>query len=118
MWSPMVTCSRPDEITWSRMRRRSPASGVRNVSWTDTPTVICSALSVMSDPPEECGQCLAAADAHGDDAELAVGAGQVLRDPDAQDRSGGTDRVAQRDGTAVGIGPVGVELRVPDDRHR
>jgi hypothetical protein len=57
---------------------------------------------------------LPATDAQCDDAELEVAANQFLRDPQGQDRTGGADRMAERDRAAVGVDSSGVELRVAD----
>jgi len=66
----------------------------------------------MSGPPEERGQCLATADAHGDDAEFEVAADEALGDAQRQDGARRADWVAQGDGAAVRVDLRRVQLGV------
>ena len=66
-----------------------------------------------SDPLEDRGDALAAADAHGDQRVAAAGALQLVDRLDGEDRAGGADRVAERDAAAVRVdlGRIEAELR-------
>jgi len=59
-----------------------------------------------SDPFEDGGDALAAADAHGDERVPAAGPAQLVQGLDGEDGAGGADRVPERDAAAVGVGPV------------
>src|SRR4051812_14227040 len=61
---------------------------------------------------EDHGHALAAADAHGLEAELLVPALQAVEQRRGDPRTGGAERVAQRDRAAVDVEPVEVDAQV------
>src|SRR5438132_12034435 len=67
---------------------------------------------------EEGGDPLAAADAHGDDAPLRLAALELICQLDGQDGAGGAHRVAERDGAAIWIDLLGIDLQLADHGDR
>ena len=61
-------------------------------------------MKALGNPAEQCRQRLPTPYAHGDDAQFQIPPDQVLGYAQAQHGTGGTHRVAQRNGPAIGIG--------------
>src|ERR1700761_1065784 len=86
----------------SRTARRTISSAIAERS---------AALQQQCDP-------LAAADAQRDQAELEVPALHLVEDLGGDRRSGGADRMPERDRAAVGVDPLLVEAEIVDHRER
>src|SRR5260370_34345065 len=66
-----------------------------------------------SDPLEDGGDALPAADAHGDERVPAAGPAQLVQGLDGEDGPGGADRMAEGDAAAVRVDPVRRQAEFP-----
>src|SRR5207342_1811139 len=71
-----------------------------------------------SDPLEDRGDALPAADAHRVERVPAAGALELVQRLDHQDGPGGTDRVAEGDPAAVRVGALGGQVQFPAHGQR
>src|SRR5260370_5562935 len=71
-----------------------------------------------SDPLEDGGDALPAADAHGDERVPAAGPAQLVQGLDGEDGAGGADQVAEGDPAAAEVDPVRRQAELPSHGAR
>src|ERR1700722_17090803 len=98
--------------------RRSPNSSYSSESSVSRSEVMELTPALPLDPLDDHPRWHAATCTHGDESDLLVLALELVERSTNQQRTGGADRVTQRDGTAVDVDLLAVDVEIADELLR